>query len=157
MNWRLPVTIGVTVLAVAGGGLGIALADESAGESISCPEVASRLPAIPARAQAEVDRNLALLETQLAEAERRLVTTKGQGGPNFVQNAILGPLKDKRGATIDRIAIAIGRSAEKPQGLESLAACSLSDEAAPPESEEPAAPPAEEEEPAAPPLRRWAA
>ena len=159
MNWRLPATIGVAVLAVAGGGLGIALADDGAAQgSISCPDVASQLPAIPARAQAEVDRNLALLNTQIAEAENRLATTKGQGGPNFVQNAILGPLTDKRAATIDRIAISIGRSAARPQGLERLASCSLSDEeAAPPESEEPAAPPAEEEEPAAPPTDEGAA
>jgi F0F1-type ATP synthase membrane subunit b/b' len=93
--------------------------------AISCPDVASQLPAIPATAQAEVDRNLALLNTQLAEANKRLVDTVGQGGPNFVQNAILGPLADKRKSTIDRIAISIGRTAEKPQGLDSLAACTL--------------------------------
>jgi hypothetical protein len=113
--------------------------------------VASRLPAIPAQVQAEVSRNLTELQTDIAAANARLRTSDGAGDPNFVQNAILGPLASKRVAIIDRIAIAIGRSAEKPQGLESLAACSLSDEAAPPESEEPAAPPAEEEEPAAPP------
>jgi len=99
---------------------------EAAGAgAISCPDVASQLPAIPATAQAEVDRNLALLDTQLAEANKRLVDTVGQGGPNFVQNAILGPLADKRKSTIDRIAISIGRTAEKPQGLDSLAACTL--------------------------------
>jgi hypothetical protein len=49
----------------------------------------------------------------------------GQGGPNFVQNAILGPLKDKRVSTVNRIATAIGRTAAKPQGLDSLAACTL--------------------------------
>ena len=37
----------------------------------------------------------------------------------------MGPLKDKRVATIDRIAIAIGRNAERPQGLEKLAPCAL--------------------------------
>ncbi|MFE3035804.1 hypothetical protein ACFXKY_29635 [Streptomyces canus] len=93
--------------------------------TISCPDVASQLPAIPATAQAEVDRNLALLNTQIAEANKRLVDTVGQGGPNFVQNAIVGPLTDKRKSTIDRIAISIGRTAAKPQGLDSLAACTL--------------------------------
>ena len=93
--------------------------------TITCPDVASQLPAIPATAQAEVDRNLTLLQTQIDEANKRLVDTVGQGGPNFVQNAILGPLADKRKSTIDRIAISIGRTAEKPQGLDSLAACSL--------------------------------
>ncbi|WP_208117187.1 hypothetical protein [Streptomyces sp. NBC_00582] len=93
--------------------------------TITCPDVASKLPAIPATAKAEVDRNLALLQTQIQEANTRLKNTVGQGGPNFVQNAILGPLKDKRSSTIDRIAISIGRTAAKPTGLDSLAACTL--------------------------------
>ncbi|MET9503019.1 hypothetical protein ABZY42_15025 [Streptomyces sp. NPDC006622] len=93
--------------------------------TISCPDVASRLPAIPATAKAEVDRNLTLLNTQIAEANKRLVDTVGQGGPNFVNNAILGPLKDKRVSTVNRIATAIGRTAAKPQGLEALAPCTL--------------------------------
>ncbi|MFE6363442.1 hypothetical protein ACFVP3_26010, partial [Streptomyces sp. NPDC057806] len=93
--------------------------------AINCPDVASKLPAIPATAQAEVDRNLALLETQIDEANKRLTETVGQGGPNFVQNAILDPLASKRTAAIDRIAISIGRTADKPQGLGALAACTL--------------------------------
>ncbi|MFE5818566.1 hypothetical protein [Streptomyces sp. NPDC056479] len=93
--------------------------------TISCPDVRSKLPAVPATAKAEVDRNLALLNTQIQEANKRLASSVGQGGPNFVQNAILGPLKDKRVAAIDRIAISIGRTAAKPQGLNSLAACTL--------------------------------
>ncbi|CAL9631890.1 hypothetical protein SUDANB105_06104 [Streptomyces sp. enrichment culture] len=115
---------------------GSALAGESSGSDagprtlaapgrISCPDVASRLPAIPASAKAEVDRNLTLLQTQIAEANKRLTDTAGQGGPNFVQNAILGPLQGKRTAAIDRIAISIGRTTTKPQGLEALAACTL--------------------------------
>ncbi|MGX1094629.1 F0F1-type ATP synthase membrane subunit b/b' [Streptomyces albogriseolus] len=119
--------------------------------TISCPDVASQLPAVPASAQAEVTRNLALLDQQIAEANKRLVDTVGQGGPNFVQNAILGPLEDKRIATVNRIATAIGRTAERPAGLDSLAACSLDaqgDPAAPGQEETggagTAAPPAED-------------
>ncbi|MGW4147598.1 hypothetical protein [Streptomyces albogriseolus] len=93
--------------------------------TISCPDVASQLPAVPASAQAEVTRNLALLDQQITEANKRLVDTVGQGGPNFVQNAILGPLEDKRIATVNRIATAIGRTADRPAGLDSLAACTL--------------------------------
>ncbi|MHB9862985.1 hypothetical protein [Streptomyces sp. YIM S03343] len=97
----------------------------SAVGTITCPDVASKLPAIPASAQAEVTRNLTLLNTQIQEANTRLKNTVGQGGPNFVNNAILGPLKDKRISTIDRIAISIGRTSTKPTGLDSLAACTL--------------------------------
>ncbi|MET8170253.1 DUF1996 domain-containing protein [Streptomyces sp. NPDC005329] len=94
-------------------------------QTISCPDVKGKLPAVPQQAQAEVDRNLQLLDRQTAEANQRLIDTRGQGGPNFVQNAILGPLTDKRKATIDRIAIAIGRTAARPTGLDTLAACNL--------------------------------
>ncbi|BFO19998.1 hypothetical protein SHKM778_63860 [Streptomyces sp. KM77-8] len=53
--------------------------------------MAPELPAIPASAQAEVDRNLGELDKQITDAGKRLVDTAGQGGPDFVQNAILGP------------------------------------------------------------------
>ncbi|MBD3006336.1 hypothetical protein [Streptomyces sp. 5-10] len=125
---------GITCAAVAVGaamagqdGGGDASASTKAASTISCPAVAGSLPEIPAEAQAEVDRNLALLDTQLAEANKRLSTSQGEGGPNFVQNAILGPLADKRKSTLDRIAISIGRHAEKPAGLDALAECTLSD------------------------------
>ncbi|MGW2702033.1 hypothetical protein [Streptomyces sp. NPDC001340] len=106
-------------------GGGAAAGGSTAAGTITCPDVASRLPAVPASAKAEVDRNLALLQTQIQEANTRLKNTVGQGGPNFVNNAILGPLKDKRVSTIDRIAISIGRKGTKPTGLDSLAACTL--------------------------------
>ncbi|MDR7322980.1 MULTISPECIES: hypothetical protein [Catenuloplanes] len=122
--------IAVGALTLLGGGLGVAMAGTgssgAAGQTITCPTVEDKLPAIPASAQAEVDRNLALLETQIQEANNRLATSAGEGGPNFVQNAILGPLASKRTATIDRIAISIGRTAEKPTNLGGLAECSLS-------------------------------
>lgn len=93
--------------------------------TISCPAVEGSLPEIPTAAQAEVDSNLAQLQTQIQEANQRLVDTVGQGGPNFVQNAILGPLEDKRVAALNRIETAIGRVADKPEGLEALAPCQL--------------------------------
>ncbi|GIJ55972.1 hypothetical protein [Virgisporangium aurantiacum] len=102
-----------------------AAANVQAAGTISCPTVADKLPAIPAAAAAEVQQNLDLLDKQIAEANNRLATSVGQGGPAFVQNAILGPLADKRRATIDRIAIAIGRHAARPTGLDSLATCTL--------------------------------
>lgn len=101
-------------------------AQVKAASSISCPAVEGSLPEIPAEAKAEVDRNLALLDTQLAEANKRLSTSQGEGGPNFVQNAILGPLADKRKSTIDRIKISFSRQGSTaPSGLDALAGCSL--------------------------------
>lgn len=95
--------------------------------TVNCPSVADKLPTIPASATAEVQRNLTLLQTQIDEANKRLASTVGQGGADFVQNSILGPLKDKRASTLDRIAIAIGRAAAKPTDLGTLAACTLND------------------------------
>ncbi|MEV5717637.1 hypothetical protein AB0L41_27410 [Amycolatopsis mediterranei] len=141
LSRRTKIATAALGLAIAGGALAIATTfgdpgaanaasgGQAAVGQISCPDVASKLPAIPAQAQAEVQRNLDLLNTQIAEANNRLKTTVGQGGPNFVQNAILGPLADKRKSTIDRIAISIGRRAEKPQGLDGLATCSVGGQA----------------------------
>ncbi len=92
-------------------------------QRIVCP--APQIGAVPAAAQEGVSRELANLDKQLAEANKRLADTVGQGGPNFVQNAILGPLADKRKSTLDRIAIDIGRVGTKPQGLDRFATCAL--------------------------------
>lgn len=109
---------------------GYSLVSTAAAPTVNCPSVADRLPDVPAAAAAEVKRNLTLLDTQIAEANQRLVSTQGQGGANFVQNAILGPLKDKRLATVNRIATAIGRVAQRPEGLQALAGCALNSGAA---------------------------
>ncbi|MFC3987439.1 hypothetical protein [Actinoplanes siamensis] len=125
-RWRVAGIVGVAVV-LAGVGLGVANAATSdTVPTVNCPQVAPRLVSVPASAKAEVERNLALLNTQIQEANKRLATSAGQGGPNFVQNAILGPLKDKRASTIDRIAISIGRTAAKPNlPVDSLATCGL--------------------------------
>ncbi|SDG60014.1 hypothetical protein SAMN05216553_109277 [Lentzea fradiae] len=104
--------------------------------SIACPRPV--VPAVPAAAQAEVQRELANLDKQIAEANERLRTSAGEGGPNFVQNAILGPLASKRVAALNRIETAIGRVADKPDGLERFATCGLGDAPAVPEPSAPA-------------------
>ena len=93
--------------------------------TVNCPSVVGKLPPAPAAAQAEVDRNLAQLETQIREANARIVSSVGQGGPNFVQNAIVGPLKDKRAAALDRIRIAYNRQGVVVSGLDALAVCTV--------------------------------
>ncbi|MFI6375644.1 DUF1996 domain-containing protein [Streptomyces sp. NPDC050546] len=95
--------------------------------TISCPDVGAKLTSVPNQARAQVDKELALLDGQVAEAYQRLQNSAQaiQKDSSFADNAIMGPLKDKRVATIDRIAIAIGRTGTRPQGLDSLAACTL--------------------------------
>ena len=124
-RWQIAGVAGVAVT-IVGVGLGVASAAETV-PTVNCPQVT--VPAVPAQAQAEVQRNLELLNTQIGEANNRLRTSAGQGGPNFVQNAILGPLKDKRFATINRIETAIGRNAAKPDlNAEGLSTCSLDED-----------------------------
>ncbi|MGW5672148.1 hypothetical protein [Micromonospora sp. NPDC003776] len=94
---------------------------------VTCPDVKSRLPQVPDQARAEVDRNLALLDAQIAEANRRLAADGGRSGQDFLNNAILRPLADKRTAALNRIATAIGRVAPRPEGLDQFAQCALAD------------------------------
>ena len=124
-RWQIGAVAGVAVV-LAGVGLGVASAAETV-PTVNCPQLTA-LPAVPAQAQAEVQRNLELLNTQISEANARIKSSVGQGGPAFIQNAILGPLEDKRFATINRIETAIGRNAAKPNlNAEGLSTCSLNE------------------------------
>ena len=100
--------------------------------TVSCPTVKDQLPAVPDQAVDEVNWNLAQLDKQIAEANERLVTAADEGGQSFIDNAILGPLKDKRTAVLDRIATAVGRYGTRPAGLAALAPCTLAGAAATP-------------------------
>ncbi|BBH66213.1 hypothetical protein ACTI_28980 [Actinoplanes sp. OR16] len=125
-RWQVVAVVGVAVT-ITGVGLGVASAAEGV-PTVNCPQVDVG-GNVPAQARAEVDRNLALLQTQIQEANARIVSTQGQGGANFIQNAILGPLKDKRFATINRIETAIGRNAQKPNlNAEGLSGCTLNED-----------------------------
>ncbi|GAB1691014.1 DUF1996 domain-containing protein [Krasilnikovia sp. M28-CT-15] len=101
-------------------------AARAATPQVRCPGARDKLPGVPAPVLAEVNRNLDQLDRQISEANERLVTARGQGGPDFIDNAILGPLRAKRSAVLDRIANAIGRQAARPHGLDALASCILS-------------------------------
>jgi endoglucanase len=122
-RWQIGAVAGVAVV-VVGVGLGVASAN-AAVPTVNCPQLKINV-AVPAQQQADVQRNLVLLNTQIAEANARLKSTVGEGGPAFIQNAILGPLKDKRVATINRIETAIGRNAAKPDlNAEGLKTCAV--------------------------------
>ncbi|WP_406069857.1 hypothetical protein [Micromonospora sp. NBC_01638] len=94
------------------------------GTAIACPDVTAKLPQVPAQARAEVDRNLAQLQSQIAEADRRLAA-EGNKGEAFIRSAILQPLASKRRAVLDRITTAIDRAGPRPQGLAQLAECQV--------------------------------
>ncbi|WP_045560185.1 DUF1996 domain-containing protein [Streptomyces sp. FxanaA7] len=99
----------------------------SAAGTIDCPDVGSGLTEVPEGAREGVDKELAALDQQIAEAYQRLqnsLRAQQQDG-GFADDAIMNPLKEKRAATIERIAIAIDRVGDRPEGLDSLAACEL--------------------------------
>ncbi|MFF9116065.1 DUF1996 domain-containing protein [Streptomyces massasporeus] len=94
--------------------------------TIQCPDVGQKLTDVPRRARKGVDKELANLDKQISEAYTRLASTRQAqaGDAGFVDNAILGPLKSKRTAVIDRIGINIRRVGGKaPANLEQMASC----------------------------------
>lgn len=99
----------------------------SAAATIDCPDVGSELTDVPEGARGDVDNELAALDGQIAEAYQRLQNSAQaqQQDGGFAENAIMNPLKEKRAATIERIAIAIDRVGDRPEGLDSLASCTL--------------------------------
>ncbi|MDX3641986.1 DUF1996 domain-containing protein [Streptomyces sp. MB09-02B] len=99
----------------------------SAAGTIDCPDVGSELTEVPAGAREGVDKELAALDQQIAEAYQRLQNSvrARQQDSGFADDAIMSPLREKRAATVERIAIAIDRVGDRPEGLNSLAACEL--------------------------------
>ncbi|MFE0488065.1 DUF1996 domain-containing protein [Streptomyces griseoaurantiacus] len=94
--------------------------------TISCPDVGQKLTDVPGGAKANVDKELANLDKQITEAYARLAATRRaqQNDANFAQNAIFGPLKEKRSAALERIRIDFKRvGATAPDGLDALAPC----------------------------------
>ncbi|MEU3158344.1 DUF1996 domain-containing protein [Streptomyces griseoincarnatus] len=136
------VIAGAAALAIGGGGLVWANFYASAHEkngghnvtksrqsqiaTINCPDVGLELSDVPERAREGVAKELALLDKQITDAYTRLADTRRAqaGDSNFVANAILGPLKSKRTATLDRISINIKRvGGQAPDDLDRLAEC----------------------------------
>jgi hypothetical protein len=133
-------TFAAVALILGGGGLmavNVYASATSNGESaqltgggsvtIDCPDVGNSLTSVPEGSAPQVDRELALLDEQIAAAYRQLQDQAQavRQDPGFADNAVMNPLKDKRVATIGRIAEAIDRDGDRPEGLDSLAACTL--------------------------------
>jgi hypothetical protein len=98
----------------------------SGAATIDCPDVGSQLAEVPQQAREAVDKELALLDQQVSEAYARLTSEQQAQAQdaNFIQNAILAPLKEKRDAAIDRIKTDFkDAGAEAPNSLDALATC----------------------------------
>ncbi|MFD6640273.1 hypothetical protein ACWIF8_16420 [Micromonospora chalcea] len=126
--------VGALAALLFAGGLQLASAGENnrpattaAAQTVNCPTVRDKLPAVPAAASAQVERELANLDQEIARQNERLArqAVRPEGGPAFIDNAILGPLRSKRVAVLDRIEIAFNRIGAQRPNLDALAACSL--------------------------------
>ncbi|SEE19204.1 protein of unknown function [Streptomyces sp. 2231.1] len=95
--------------------------------TIDCPDVGSRLTDVPDGAREDVDRQLAALDQQTAAAYQQLRAAGQAGGQDAdsVDDSIMNPLKEKRAETIGRMADAIDRAGDRPEGLDDLAGCTL--------------------------------
>ncbi|MEU9521399.1 DUF1996 domain-containing protein [Streptomyces sp. NPDC048224] len=136
------IVAGAAALAVGGGGLVWANFYASAHEehgghnrtrsaaaqvaTIDCPDVGQQIRDVPDRARGEVDGELATMDSQITDAYQRLATTRRAqaGDAQFVGNSILGPLKERRKAIIDRIQLEINRAGGRADdNLDELAGC----------------------------------
>jgi len=100
-----------------------ALADTA--PTVSCPDVADRLPAMPGSVSGQVKSLLARLDTLTAAANTRLAASKGQIDADF-NNSVLDPLRAQRTATIKQISQVMSRTGRKPVGLVSTVDCEVS-------------------------------
>jgi hypothetical protein len=121
------VAVNVYASATEGGSGGDANAETRRAGTLDCPDVGDRLTSVPDEARADVDKELAALDQQIAAAYQRLMepATAAQLESDGDAESVLDPLKEERAATIERIAAAIDRVGDRPEGLDTLAACTL--------------------------------
>ncbi|WP_432096940.1 DUF1996 domain-containing protein [Streptomyces sp. bgisy100] len=95
--------------------------------TIACPEVVDQIPEVPSKARAEVDRNLAQLDSQIGDAYQKMVSARAKGSmdADAMQSSILDPLEAKRKASINEINSSLDRWGQSPAGLTDLADCQL--------------------------------
>ncbi|AWK08206.1 hypothetical protein DDQ41_03800 [Streptomyces spongiicola] len=123
--------IAVNVYASAGESRQSPNRTQAAGQSVStidCPDVGNELKQVPQQERRNIDRELATLDTQITTAYKRFAQLRQriEQNPQYGQQQILNPLKNERTVILQRIAALIERGkAPKPQGLTSMAPCTL--------------------------------
>ncbi|MFF0114616.1 DUF1996 domain-containing protein [Streptomyces prasinus] len=99
------------------------------GATIDCPDVGTNLTTVPEKARPAVDKELAALDEQIAQAYQRLAESAPaiQQDPGVAEEKVVGPLEEERTATLDRISGAMEQEGDRPEGLGELADCSVVD------------------------------
>ncbi|MEU8794108.1 DUF1996 domain-containing protein [Streptomyces sp. NPDC048643] len=95
--------------------------------TIDCPDVGEKLTTVPDATKGDVDKELATLDQQIAEAYQQLRSDGAQMEQNGDSgaDAVMNPLKEKRSESIGRIVTAVDGAGDRPEGLDDLAACTL--------------------------------
>jgi len=96
-----------------------------AAATVSCPNVADRLPAVPASAAARVKTLLARLDAMTAAADAELAAGKGRIDPGL-DNAVLDSLRAGRATTIRQISQVMAQHGRRPVALVSTVECDVS-------------------------------
>ncbi|MFI7540401.1 DUF1996 domain-containing protein [Actinoplanes sp. NPDC049599] len=94
----------------------------TAGPAVSCPQVRDKLPAVPARDRAAVNRQLARLDTALAAANKRIAASRGRIDADL-NNSVTGPLRAQRARALKTISALLNGRAGR---LVSLVECEVS-------------------------------
>ncbi|WP_330176145.1 DUF1996 domain-containing protein [Streptomyces sp. NBC_01498] len=122
--------VAVNVYASAGEGRSGPDRIQNAGRQMStidCPEVVNELTRVPRRARAQVDRELARMDTQITVAYKRFADNKAklERDPKLTEKKILKPLKQQRLVSLKKIRSAIKRAGHPQKNLDSLAPCTM--------------------------------
>lgn len=122
--------VAVNVYANAGESDGSPQASTQSGEqgagpglaTISCPDVGTQLADVPDGARADVDRQLAELDTQITAAYEKFAEAQD----TEQAEAVLEPLEEQRRPTIEGIGSSIDQAGGRPpQGMEGMAPCTM--------------------------------
>ncbi len=89
--------------------------------TVACADVGLGLTAVPDAARADVDRDLADLDVQVADAYRSLSEPGGGGG----EKRVMGDLAAKRSDTLRKLAASAGKDSGLPQDTSGLANCAI--------------------------------
>ncbi|MFD7506088.1 DUF1996 domain-containing protein [Streptomyces sp. NPDC059850] len=139
---RVLVVSGVGVVALAVGGGALMMTDNSASAArqapnrtesarqssmtIQCPDVATKLSNVPQKARPAVDKELAALDTQVADAYKQL-SAQGTKATDqaWVRTRVLEPLSSQRRSALNRISTQMGKGSQQASGLGTMASCTV--------------------------------
>ncbi|MFE0802781.1 DUF1996 domain-containing protein [Streptomyces sp. NPDC058834] len=118
--------VNVFASATEAGDTAVPLGGSGVAATVDCPDLSERLTTVPEQARPDVDTELARLDEQIAAAYRQLQeAARTADDAKLDEGAILDPLKKERAGTIERIAAVIGKAGKRPEGLDTLAECTL--------------------------------